>query len=115
MATGEDWITYRLSVEVPASYRAVATDLRTGEMVVLDRGNLMHAMRASMAIPGIFTPVEHEGRLLVDGFLASNVPVDVVREMGADIVIAIDVSRRPEDVSRIRLGHGGEPSIRHST
>ena len=89
--------------QLPIPFRAVATDVETGEKVVLDRGNLLRAIRASMAVPGIFTPVEWDGRLLVDGFLASNVPVDVVREMGADIVIAIDVGRRPEDLTPEQL------------
>jgi NTE family protein len=73
-------------------YRAVATDIRTGETVVLDRGNLATAMRASMAVPGVFTPVMLDDRLLVDGGIVNNVPVDVVRGMGADVVIAVDLS-----------------------
>lgn len=72
-------------------FRAVATDLRTGQAVVLDHGNLAVAMRASMAVPGAFTPVTIEGKLLVDGGLANNIPVDVVKAMGADVVIAVDV------------------------
>ncbi len=93
--------------DLPIPYRAVATDLETGEKVVLDRGNLIRAVRASMSIPGIFPPVEIDGRLLVDGYLASNVPVDVVREMGADIVIAVEVGRRTEDISREQLRSRG--------
>jgi NTE family protein len=89
--------------DLPIPYRPVATDLETGEKVVPDRGSLIRAVRASMSIPGIFPPVEYEGRLLVDGYLASNVPVDVVREMGADIVIAVEVGRRMEDTSRKEL------------
>jgi NTE family protein len=84
---------------LPIPYRAVATDLESGEKVVLDHGNLIRAVRASMSIPGIFPPVEYDGRQLVDGYLTSNVPVDVVREMGADIVIAVEVGRRTEDVT----------------
>jgi NTE family protein len=72
-------------------YRAVATDLRSGRPVVLDRGNLAVAMRASMAVPGVFTPVELNGFLLVDGGLVNNLPVDIVKAMGADIIIAVDV------------------------
>ncbi|MBN1674004.1 MAG: patatin-like phospholipase family protein [Kiritimatiellae bacterium] len=72
-------------------FRAVATDAVTGKAVILDRGNLATAMRASMAVPGLFTPVAIEGRLLVDGGVVNNVPVDVVRGMGADLVIAVDV------------------------
>ena len=84
---------------LPIPYRAVATDLQTGDKVVLDHGNLIRAVRASMSIPGVFPPVEIDGRQLVDGYLTSNVPVDVVREMGADIVIAVEVGRRTGDVS----------------
>jgi NTE family protein len=76
---------------LPIPYRAVATDLNTGEAVVLDHGSLAMAMRASMSLPGIFQPVEVDGRVLLDGGLANQVPVDVVRAMGADIVIAVDV------------------------
>ena len=72
-------------------YRAVATDIRTGKQVVLDHGNLAVAMRASMAVPCVFTPVELEGRLLVDGMLVNNIPVDVVRDMGADVIIVVDL------------------------
>ena len=72
-------------------FRAVATDVGSGEMVVLDHGYLATAMRASMAIPAFFSPVELEGRLLVDGGMVNNLPVDVAFDMGADIVIAVDL------------------------
>lgn len=77
--------------DLPIPFRCVATDLETGEKVVLDRGFLPDAMRASMSIPSVFTPVEIDGRLLVDGFLVRNFPVEEVMDMGADIVIGIDV------------------------
>ncbi len=77
--------------ELPIPFRAVATDISTGEMVVLRQGDLARALRASMAIPSAFSAVEIDGRLLVDGGISNNIPVDVVRSMGADIVIAIDV------------------------
>ncbi len=73
-------------------YRAVATDITNGEAVVLKSGNLARAMLASMSVPGGLPPVESDGQLLVDGGIADNIPIDVVREMGADIVIAIDIS-----------------------
>ena len=76
---------------LPIPFRAVATDLNTGNAVVLDRGSLALAMRASMSLPGIFTPVEIDGTVLLDGGLANQVPIDVVRGMGADRVIAVDV------------------------
>lgn len=77
---------------LPTPFAAVAADIETGEMVVLSGGQLAIALRASMSIPGAFSPVEVDGRLLVDGGLANNLPVDVVRDMGADVVIAVDVS-----------------------
>ncbi len=76
---------------LPIPFRAVAADIETGKMVVLDRGNFAQAIRASMSIPGVFSPVEIDGRLLVDGGIARNLPVDVVKEMGADVVIAVDI------------------------
>jgi len=77
---------------LPIPFRAVATDLGTGEMVVLQSGSLADALRASMSIPGIVAPFEMDGRLLGDGGLVRNLPVDVARSMGADVVIAVDVS-----------------------
>lgn len=77
---------------LPIPFRCVTTDIATGEMVVLDQGDLVTALRASMAIPGIFAPVELDGRKLVDGGVARNLPVDVVRDMGADIVIVVNIS-----------------------
>jgi NTE family protein len=77
--------------DLPTPYRAVATDLRKGEMVVLDRPPLSRAMRATMSIPGVFAPVNWDQWLLVDGGALNNVPADVARTLGADIVIAVDV------------------------
>ena len=76
---------------LPIPFRAVATDIETGRQVVLRSGNLAKAIRASMAVPGGFAPVEIDGRLLVDGLVADNVPVSAVRAMGAKRVIVIDV------------------------
>jgi len=73
-------------------FRAVASDIATGEAVVLDSGNLAAAIRASMSVPAAFAPITIGGRQLVDGGIADNLPVDVVRAMGADIVIAVDIS-----------------------
>jgi NTE family protein len=74
-------------------FAAVATDLNRGTRVVLDRGPLARAIRASCAIPGVFQPVEHQGRILVDGGTVDNLPVAVARAKGADIVIAVDISQ----------------------
>lgn len=76
---------------LPIPFRAVATDINTGEAVVIDHGNLGEAMRASMSIPALFRPVKLDGRVLVDGGIANQLPVNVVRAMGADVVIAVDV------------------------
>ena len=78
------------SLKIP--FRAVATDLESGKAVVLERGSLASAIIASMAVPALFPPVEYEGHLLVDGGVSNNVPVNVAREMGADIVIVVDIS-----------------------
>ena len=72
-------------------FAAVATDLNRGTRVVLDHGPVARAVRASSAIPGVFNPVEHQGRLLVDGGVVDNIPISVAREKGADIVIAVDI------------------------
>ena len=73
-------------------FRAIASDIETGEMVVLSKGDLTRSLRASMAIPGVFAPVEIDGKLLVDGGVAQNLAVDVARKMGADVVIAVNIS-----------------------
>ena len=77
---------------LPTPFRAVATDLETGNAVLLERGDLAIAMRASMSAPGVFAPVELNGRLLVDGGLAENLPINVARSMHADVLIVSDVS-----------------------
>ena len=87
--------------QLPIPFECVATDVGSGEMVVLDSGYLATALRATMAIPGAFAPVRIDDQLLVDGGLVNNLPVDVVREMGADIVIAVDLG---EDLSAREVG-----------
>ena len=77
---------------LPTPFRAVATDLLTGSAVLMDQGDLAIAMRASISAPGVFAPVETQGRVLVDGGLAENLPIDVARAMHADILIVSDVS-----------------------
>jgi NTE family protein len=73
-------------------FRAVAGDIATGEAVVLGSGSLARSIRASMSIPAVLSPIDIDGRLLVDGGIAMNLPVDVAREMGAEVVIAVDIS-----------------------
>lgn len=82
------------SLKIP--FAAVATDLQSGEEIIITEGSLITAIRASMSIPGIFTPVEHNGRLLVDGGLVNPVPVSTTIGMGADIVIAVNVLPPPQ-------------------
>lgn len=77
--------------QLPTPFRAVATDMETGEPVVLDRGDLAAALRASMSVPGVFAPLELDGRLLGDGGLVDNLPVDVARALGAQVVIAVNI------------------------
>ncbi len=77
--------------QLPIPFRCIAVDLVTGNEVVIGKGPLPKAMRATMAIPTVFSPVEWGDSLLVDGGLVNNLPVDVVKKMGADIVIAVDV------------------------
>ena len=80
---------------LPIPFRAVAADIETGEAVVLDRGSVAQAMRASMAVPGAIAPVEIGGRLLVDGGIANNLPIDEARKLCADVVIAVNISTPP--------------------
>jgi NTE family protein len=77
---------------LPTPFRALATDLESGEPVVLAGGDLATVLRASMSAPGVLAPVEIDGRLLVDGGLVDNLPVSLAREMGVDVIIAVDVS-----------------------
>ncbi len=77
--------------KLPIPFRAVATDITTGEKVVFNKGHLPQVIRASMSIPAVFAPVEIDGRLLVDGGMTDNIPLDVAREMGVDIAIVVDI------------------------
>lgn len=92
---------------LPVPFRAVAADIGTGETVVLRGGSLARALRASMAVPGLFSPVEMDGRLLVDGGVVANLPVEAAREMGAEVIIAVDLGQplaeqvRPESIAAI--------------
>lgn len=87
-----DWANAKSFDDLPRRFRAVAADIESGEEVVLDSGSLATALRSSMSVPGIFAPVERDGRLLVDGGIVNNLPADVARHLGADIVIAVDLS-----------------------
>lgn len=88
----EDKIKVKNIEELKIPFAAVATDLNTGRKVVFRRGSISKAIRASTSIPGIFIPLVSGGQILVDGGVVDSLPVDVAREMGADIVIAVDVT-----------------------
>jgi NTE family protein len=102
-----DRLTNRANFEydLKIPFKAVATDLITGEKVVIDTGRISNAIAASASVPGIFIPFKFEDKMLVDGGLVDPVPVDVVREMGADIVIGVSLKDiqvdTPPDVSNI--------------
>ena len=84
--------------DLPIPFRCTAVDVRTGKKVVLDRGNLADAMRASMSLPGIFAPARIDGRDLLDGGLADNVPIAVARAMNVDVLIVIDIGTPVDSV-----------------
>lgn len=84
--------------ELPLPFSCIGTDIDRAETVVMEDGSLVEALRATMAVPGVFTPVLREGRLLVDGGLLKNVPADVIREKGLDQVIAVElIPNNPQD------------------
>ena len=92
---------------LPVPYRAVATDIVTGKEVVIGSGSIAEAMRASMSIPVVFMPYEYQGRLLVDGGVVDNLPVDVAKRLGADIIIAVESKPKPPS-SRDELDSSAE-------
>jgi NTE family protein len=83
--------TFKSFDNLAIPYRAVAANLVTAKAVVLDAGSITQAMRASASVPGVIEPVIIDGQILVDGGIVNNLPVDVVRNMGADIIIAVDI------------------------
>ena len=90
--------------QLPIPFRAIASDIVAGEAVVLDSGDLAQAIRASMSVPGVFSPARIDDRLLVDGGLIGNLPVDVMRTMGVDVIIAVDVEfplYKPEELGSV--------------
>ncbi len=76
----------------PIPYRAIATDLSNGAAVIIGKGSLATAMRASMSVPGVFPPVELDGKPLSDGGLAANFPIQIARSLGADVIIGVDIT-----------------------
>lgn len=97
-----DWAHFEYDLSIP--FKTVATDLVTGEKIVMESGKVSNAVAASISIPGIFFPFEYEDMILVDGGLKDPVPVDVVRQMGADIIIAVslqEIESEKKDPSNI--------------
>ena len=92
---------------LPKPFACVATDLETGREIWLKEGSVAAAVRASIALPGLFTPSEHDGRLLVDGGLVNPVPVSLCRALGADIVIAVDLGS--DRAGHLRRRNGTPP------
>ncbi|MGC2465985.1 MAG: patatin-like phospholipase family protein [Candidatus Acidiferrum sp.] len=88
--------------ELPTPFRCVATDLVSGKQVVFEKGPLAEALRSTMSIPGAFKPVVDKDRVLVDGGLVNNLPTDVVKQMGADIVIAVHLETAPVEAKDIK-------------
>lgn len=86
--------------ELMIPFAAVATDLNWGGRIVIDKGSVAKAVHASCAIPGVFEPVMHEGKLLVDGGVVDAIPIEVARAKGADVVVAVDVS---EDLGNVNI------------
>jgi NTE family protein len=87
--------------KLPIPFEAVATDIETGQEVVLDHGSLAQVMRASMSVPGAMAPVEIDGRLLVDGFITNNLPIDQARKLCGDVIIAVNIGTPPLKRSEI--------------
>ncbi len=88
--------------DFPIPFRCVATNLVTGKTVVFDHGSIAQAMRATMSIPGVFAPVRDGNNVYVDGGLLGNLPTDVVRKMGADVVIAVHLEIAPASASKLQ-------------
>lgn len=102
----QDW-TSRIPSDIhfdmlPTPFRAIASDLANGNEIILSKGNLPDSMRASMAVPGLFTPVSINGRTLIDGGISSNLPIKETLAMGADIIIAVDIGTTLKDINDIK-------------
>ncbi len=93
----EGYINGKKIEDCKIPFVAVATDLKTGEVVVLNKGEMAQAIRTSISIPLVFKPVEIDGRILADGGLSASVPVEIVRGMGANLVIAVNLDKHYYD------------------
>ncbi|MFA5817233.1 MAG: patatin-like phospholipase family protein, partial [Bacteroidales bacterium] len=104
MLAGLTWPAYKIKLfnQLPRPFLCIGADVVTGQEVVLTSGNLHDALRASMAIPTVFTPVEVNGNLLIDGGFINNFPADHLKEMGAEIIIGIDVQKELYKITELR-------------
>jgi NTE family protein len=105
--------------DLPIPFRCVATELVSGKAAVFSSGSLPQALRATMSIPGVFAPVHDDGKVFVDGGLVDNLPTDLVRSMGADVVIAVHLEVPPTNAEEIQslfsvLGHSIDVVIREN-
>lgn len=91
----EEVLGVKTFADLPLGFGAVCCDISSGEVVALRSGDLVDAVMASSSVPGLFPARERDGRLLVDGGIVDNLPVNIVRDMGADIVIAVDLLEMP--------------------
>jgi len=107
----EDHLAVAALEDTSIPFCTVATDLRTGKEIALNRGSITEAVRASIAVPGIFTPVSKDNFLLVDGGLVNPVPVSTVRKMGAEQVIAVDLNMVPADPECPLLIEDEQPNV----
>jgi NTE family protein len=100
--------------QLPVPFRCVATDLVSGKAVIFQDGSLANALRATMSIPGVFSPIKQDGRILADGGLLDNLPTDVAKQMGADVVIGVHLSTgpvAPENMSSMFQVAGGSSDV----
>ncbi len=100
--------------KLPVPFRCVATDLISGKSIVFHDGSLADALRATMSIPGVFSPVKQDGKILADGGLLNNLPTDVARQMGADVVIGVHLSTgpvAPQNMSSLLQVAGGSSDV----
>lgn len=88
--------------QLPIPFLCIGSDIETGKQVILNKGNLAHALIASSAFPSLFSPVEIDGQLLVDGGVTNNYPIDEVRKLGADVIIGVDVQDELRDRTTLK-------------
>ena len=96
--------------QLPTPFRAVATDMESGQAVIMRDGDLATALRSSMSVPGVFSPLEVNGRILGDGGLVNNTPVDVARAMGAQRLIVVNIGTHFEQAGNAQYPHQGDQS-----